>query len=297
MAVERTRRQKIVRRTIWGVSLASALAAALMWAGASEGGAPIAILAGLFGLGGLPELAFMGKLSKEGVLGAFVAAGFLTLLVSWGSVDGLLPASLSGPLRDELNPRFAGLLVLVSALVAAISRTSRGVLSVPARVAVVALLALWVGYPFASLHATWALMGHTAFVVLLVLSKIGDIAGYYVGNAIGKTHPFTGISPGKTTAGCVGSLVVALVAAVVASQAGWLGPERWSWVSGLIFGLLINLAAQAGDLFESIVKRRTGVKDSGTWFGPSGGVLDLVDSLLFTIPVALFTWPLFYLAP
>jgi phosphatidate cytidylyltransferase len=160
-----------------------------------------------------------------------------------------------------------------------------------------ALLALWVGYPFAILHAVWALMGHTAFVLLLVLSKIGDIAGYYVGNAIGKTHPFQGISPGKTTAGCVGSLVVAVVASVLAAQLGWLGAERWAWASGVAFGLAINLAAQAGDLFESVVKRKSVVKDSGTWFGPSGGVLDLVDSLLFTVPVALLTWPLFFAAP
>lgn len=292
--IERTRKQKIVQRTVWGASIAAALTAVLIWTGASEDGAPVAALAGVFGLAGLFELAFMGRLSKEGVLGGFAAAGFLTLLVSWGSVDGLLPESMAGPLQQELRLYFAGLLVLVSGLVAAVSRPPRGKLSLPARIGVVALLALWVGYPFASLHTTWMLMGHTAFVVLLVLSKIGDIAGYYVGNAIGKTHPFKSISPGKTTAGCVGSLVVALLASALASQMGWLGPERWVWVSGLAFGLIINLAAQAGDLFESVVKRKAGVKDSGVWFGPSGGVLDLVDSLLFTVPAALFTWPLLF---
>lgn len=51
------------------------------------------------------------------------------------------------------------------------------------------------------------------------------------------------------------------------------------------------MAAQAGDLFESFVKRRVGVKDSSTWFGPSGGLLDQLDSLLFSIPMALVTWP------
>ena len=56
----------------------------------------------------------------------------------------------------------------------------------------------------------------------------------------------------------------------------------------------MNLASQAGDLLESVVKRRAGVKDSGTLFGPSGGVLDVVDSLLLSVPTALATWPLLF---
>jgi phosphatidate cytidylyltransferase len=79
---------------------------------------------------------------------------------------------------------------------------------------------------------------------------------------------------------------------VLMVKAGWLVPDYDPLWAGAAFGAVINLAAQAGDLFESWIKRRSGVKDSGTWFGPSGGVLDLVDSLLFTIPVALLTWPL-----
>jgi len=296
MVVERTRKQKIIRRTVWGVSLAALLSAALVWAGFSESGMPVAVLAGAFGLAGLLELGFMGKLADEGLLGAFVAAGILTLLVSLAAVDGLLPSAMLGPLREQFTPKVLGFLIMVPALVAMASRPRHGRLGLLGRAGVAALLALWVGYPFAVLHSVWALMGHTAFVVLLVLSKIGDIAGYYVGNAIGKSHPFKGISPGKTTAGCVGSLVVALIAGVLAAQLGWLGDERWAWASGLLFGLVINLAAQAGDLFESVVKRKSEVKDSGTWFGPSGGVLDLVDSLLFTVPAALLTWPLFFLA-
>jgi len=64
-----------------------------------------------------------------------------------------------------------------------------------------------------------------------------------------------------------------------------------AWWAGAVAGALVNLAAQAGDLLESVLKRRSAVKDSGTWFGPSGGVLDVVDSLLTTLPVALILWP------
>jgi phosphatidate cytidylyltransferase len=63
-------------------------------------------------------------------------------------------------------------------------------------------------------------------------------------------------------------------------------------MGGLAAGAAVNLAAQAGDLLESWIKRGAGVKDSGTWFGPSGGVLDLVDSLLLAVPAALLVWPI-----
>ncbi len=207
MVLERTRKQKIVRRTIWGVGLAAGLTAALVWTGYSAAGEPVAAIAGLLGFLGLLELAFMGKLRSEGLVGAFVAAGLLCFLVSWSAVDGLLPSSVSEPMRAQFAPRLAIFLFLVPALVALTSRPHRGQLGLVKRIGVAAVLAVWVGYPFAILHPVWVLMGHTGFVVLLVLSKVGDIAGYYVGNAIGKTHPFKGISPGKTTAGCVGSLV------------------------------------------------------------------------------------------
>jgi phosphatidate cytidylyltransferase len=66
----------------------------------------------------------------------------------------------------------------------------------------------------------------------------------------------------------------------------------WGVLGGALVGTCINVASQAGDLFESWVKRRACVKDSSTWLGPSGGVLDVVDSLLFSVPTALIVWPI-----
>jgi phosphatidate cytidylyltransferase len=132
----------------------------------------------------------------------------------------------------------------------------------------------------------------------VVLSKIGDIFGYYCGNMWGKTHPFPRLSPGKTTEGCVGSFVAGCVAGVLCQVYGLLPAGEAAclpgfWAGGLA-GASVNLASQAGDLFESSWKRQTAVKDSGTWFGPSGGMLDLVDSLLVSAPVAALTWPLLF---
>lgn len=159
------------------------------------------------------------------------------------------------------------------------------------RLLIVAGLAAWLLPPLPALWGIWHTLGTGGLVALLALSKVGDTAGYYVGSAIGKSHPFPAISPGKTTAGCVASLLAATALGGVLVATGVLPEGRFGVPGGLVVGALINLAAQAGDLFESFVKRRVGVKDSSTWFGPSGGLLDQLDSLLFSIPMALVTWP------
>lgn len=192
------------------------------------------------------------------------------------------PAEVSA----RLGPAFAVLAVLVacSLPLVAIDRAWRGI-------AIATGLALWLVPPLPALWQVWARFGIGGLVSLLVLSKVGDTAGYYVGNAVGRTHPFPRISPGKTTAGCVASLAAATAVGGALSAAGVLPAGSHGFADGLVAGALVNVAAQAGDLFESWVKRRTGVKDSSTVFGPSGGVLDQVDSLLFSVPVALIAWP------
>ncbi|MEM7518393.1 MAG: phosphatidate cytidylyltransferase, partial [Planctomycetota bacterium] len=162
------------------------------------------------------------------------------------------------------------------------------------RLYVPAALAAWVLPPLFLVPRIGAWWGLDGLIALLVLSKIGDIAGYFTGNAIGKTHPFPSISPGKTTAGCVGSLVAGTIAGGICVAIGLLPDARLGLLGGLLAGAALNIAAQAGDLAESWVKRRAEAKDSATWFGPAGGVLDLVDSLLFSVPAALLVWPIVF---
>jgi CDP-diglyceride synthetase len=158
-------------------------------------------------------------------------------------------------------------------------------------------MSVWLVLPFTWLHyveADWHVAG---LIALAILSKIGDTAGYYFGNAFGKHHPFQTISPGKTTEGCLASLAAGIAAGVALVHFGLLPSAPFGLLGGAAVGAVTNIAAQAGDLFESWVKRKAGVKDSGTWFGPSGGVLDLVDSFLFTIPAALLVWPMLLEVP
>jgi CDP-diglyceride synthetase len=198
------------------------------------------------------------------------------------------------PLADSWIPDRSHELYLVAGAAAAafvaLSALSLFLATDRAPLEPVAALAAWL-LPLLWIEFVFVDWGARGLLALLLLSKIGDTAGYYAGNAFGRHHPFKRISPGKTTEGCIASLVAGTATGAVVVALGWLPEGRSGVWGGLVAGAGVNLAAQAGDLFESLVKRRAGVKDSGTWFGPSGGVLDVVDSLLFTVPVALVSWP------
>ena len=153
------------------------------------------------------------------------------------------------------------------------------------------VLAVWSVPPLFGLVPIAREFGTFGLVALLVLSKLGDSAGYFVGRAIGKRHPFPAISPGKTVAGCVASLVAGMVAGAVLVPLARHELGARTLILGIAVGLVINVAAQAADLSKSWVKRRAGVKDSSHLLGPSGGVLDVIDSLLFTTPLAVLLWP------
>lgn len=117
----------------------------------------------------------------------------------------------------------------------------------------------------------------------LVVAVLGvwayDTGAYFAGRAIGGPRFLTSISPSKTWAGAIGGLVVAT--AVTALLLWSLGRAP---AEALVLGPLIAIAAQAGDLVESMLKRAAGAKDSGRLFPGHGGILDRVDSLLFAGP-------------
>lgn len=189
----------------------------------------------------------------------------------------------------------AGLLIVALAIDAFLSpKRAQGIGTLAADAALPIALALWALPALPALTYVDRWLGVQGLGALLLLSKIGDVFGYYVGSMIGKSHPFPKLSPGKTTAGCVGSLIAGCAFGAACVWWGLLPSADYGYLGGVVAGGVVNLASQAGDLLESKVKRTAGVKDSGTLFGPSGGFLDLTDSLLLSVPVALLVWPLLF---
>ena len=123
-----------------------------------------------------------------------------------------------------------------------------------------------------------------AWILVLVLVVWAfDTAAYFTGRRFGRHTFMHHISPSKTLEGVVGGFAVAAVvgALLVAS----LGRP---WPAGLLLGIALAAAAQAGDLAESMLKRAAGAKESGTLIPGHGGMLDRIDSFLFAAPVAYF---------
>jgi phosphatidate cytidylyltransferase len=114
------------------------------------------------------------------------------------------------------------------------------------------------------------------------------MGAYLVGSKIGRHLMVPHISPAKTWEGFIGSLVFAALGSCLSLLVLPKELHALNWLHAVVLGVLIGLAAVVGDLGESILKRSTGVKDSGSVLPGIGGVLDLIDSLLFTGPLLYF---------
>jgi len=120
-------------------------------------------------------------------------------------------------------------------------------------------------------------------VIVLLITKLGDIGAYLVGSRFGKTPLVPRISPNKSIEGAVGGLFFSIFGALAGKSLVSL-----SYLHLVMLGFSIGILAQIGDLSESLMKRDCEVKDSGKIFPGMGGFLDLMDSLLFTAPVFYF---------
>jgi len=155
-----------------------------------------------------------------------------------------------------------------------------------------------------SMRWTWECGVLTIFVLLSVWA--GDIAAYYVGRSLGRHKLAPVVSPNKTWEGAIASIVASVAVALLVFHfhepiQGLLKPLPFSFYTPLsgappsrsviylvILGVVTNVAAQFGDLFESALKRGAQVKDSGSLLPGHGGMLDRVDALLFAIPAAWY---------
>ena len=130
--------------------------------------------------------------------------------------------------------------------------------------------------------------GGALLIFPVLVTWASDIGAYIVGRTIGGRKLLPSVSPGKTVAGAVGGLGASMLVAYafgrgVLVPVAHLGFSPWG---ALLFGLLISVAAQVGDLFESLLKREAGAKDSSHIIPGHGGILDRFDSLIFVLPVA-----------
>lgn len=163
--------------------------------------------------------------------------------------------------------------------------TKRDVSQALASISVTLLGLLYIAWFFSFFIKLKFLPGGTAFVAFLILvTKMGDVGAYLIGKEFGRHNLIPRISPNKTVEGTVGGLAFSVLSAVASK--GYL--PGFSYGHLVILGVILGILAQVGDLAESLLKRDCGAKDSGSNMPGFGGVLDIVDSLLFTAPIFYF---------
>lgn len=126
--------------------------------------------------------------------------------------------------------------------------------------------------------------GRLWVIYLLVVTKITDVAAYFVGKILGKHQLVKSISPNKTVEGSIGGFLIALLASFFFN---YLFPSQFSKTDCLILGIILALFSQIGDLVESLFKRDAKMKDSSTIPGV-GGILDMLDSIFINAPILYF---------
>ena len=203
-----------------------------------------------------------------------------------GPLDGL--ALRLNPLLDPA-PAAIGLLSIATLGLLAARVMRGGVEGSLQEVGLSVLGLVYVPLMFSFLIAIRVRWGLVGLVTAVAVCKITDTGAYYAGTLIGGPKLAPRVSPAKTIAGAVGAVLTATALAVALSLFEW---SILSLLWAFVFGALMGPVAVIGDLAESLLKRQAGVKDSGVIPG-FGGVLDMVDNVLFAAPFSYLFFTLF----
>ena len=217
---------------------------------------------------------------------ALVTVGAIGLFAEWLAVTHTtrnVPVTIAGVVALVLTAPFlaignvnAALVVLALGLIAVGFRTTQP--------------RLWAmaGFLYAAAAQVASVLvrldhakGLSALILVLLVVWATDIGGYFAGRAIGGPKLWPRVSPKKTWAGAIGGFVASLLVAI-----GFAASDLGKTLPLLILAAMLSVAAQLGDLFESAIKRRFGVKDSGHIIPGHGGVMDRLDGFVAAIVLA-----------
>lgn len=248
----------------------------------------VAVLA-LLGVVGLIE--FYGLVEKEGMVcfkGWGVFAGAMLIVGTFLHLEGWLPGLHGTPSRvNDFEVIFLILFVLGLCFLQFLSKSNtKGILAISTTLFGL-MYVPWLLNFVQKIYLFSGLGDDGKFYVLyfILVTKFSDTGAYAVGSLIGKHKMIPRVSPGKTWEGFGGAIVVSTGASLLFAHLAGPHLPGMTWYHAVILGIILSTSAVVGDLIESIFKREAGVKDSGSFFPGIGGILDLLDSLLFNAPI------------
>ena len=240
-------------------------------------GSAILVLMGLVGYLEYSKMATGRSLSLQSLPGFLAAAWFLALACwDWGA-GGFVP----GAGEQELELVIAGVfaLVLLSFLVVLFrSDFADGAGKIASTVLGAVLCGLFFSFLIRIYCRSEDVLTGAVFVFGV---KLTDIGGYVVGSTIGRVK-FLKVSPNKTLEGFLAGFVLVGAWFALAADSGYVADLKFGWLPAIGFGIILAFSAAIGDLSESLLKRIYGVKDSGSLLPEFGGVLDMIDSFIFS---------------
>lgn len=234
-----------------------------------------AVLAALVAAAAGAELAWLARKIDAEVPAVVVGLGASALALAFVLYDRRVPGSED----DSLGAVLLALLVVVGTIALALGPPSPATLT---RIAVLVMGPVYVGLPLGAIVWVQWVFGPAATTWLVATLAISDTAQYYTGRRFGRAKLAPAISPAKTNEGAIGGLAAAAIAGA------FLGPlclGSMTPLLGATIGGVLAVFGIAGDLFESLIKRSVGAKDSSALIPGHGGVLDRIDSYLFAAPI------------
>jgi phosphatidate cytidylyltransferase len=244
------------------------------------------LLMELLAFTGLAE--FYGMVEKRGVAcfkWCGLAGGVLLLTGTFLNLTGHLGAHDSPARVNDFETSFLILFVLGLCMRQFVSKANTtGILSISTT-----LLGLmyvpWLLNFIQKINFFPGVEGQFFLLYFILITKFSDMGAYAVGSLIGKHKMIPRISPGKTWEGFGGAIVVSTGASLVFVHFFGAHMLGMNTLHAVILGVVLSSTAVIGDLIESLFKREAGLKDSGNFFPGIGGILDLLDSLLFNAPI------------
>jgi phosphatidate cytidylyltransferase len=230
----------------------------------SVGGALFAAALIVLGILGLREFFRMAEPEQPIMLPGYAVVAGMVLAAHYGSAFQILLV-------------FAAIFPLAFAFAAA--RRSHEAITISIAMTILGVAWMGIGFSHAVLLRDLPLHGGALLIDVLVATFLGDTAAYAAGRLFGSRKITPRISPNKTLEGAIGGFIGATLAF-------WFAGLYQDWLPGidaLLMGMCIGVIAPIGDLFASLIKRDLGVKDTGSLFGPHGGLIDRLDAVLFTV--------------
>src|ERR1043166_7656410 len=211
--------------------------------------------------------------------------GVLLMIGTFLNLTGVLGTSGSPARVNDFETSFLILFVLGlclrqffsrsnTAVILAISTTLFGLMYVP-----------WLLNFIQKINFFPGVEGHYFLLYFVLITKFSDTGAYSVGSLIGRHKMIPRISPGKTWEGFAGALLASVIASLLFVHFFADKMVRMNPMHAIVLGIVLGIGAVVGDLIESIFKREAEVKDSGKFLPGIGGILDLLDSLLFNAPI------------